>query len=158
MSSKQSLWDQVIKSFDEESSTLKSQDEVLKFSVNLMEKLPHFHWTGIYWLNGEVLELGYYVGEPTDHTQINIGQGVCGTAVAENRDIIIDDVLEIENYLACSAETRAEIVVLIKKSDGTILGQIDVDSDDVGAFDEVDRSNMELLAHKIATFIGNLSD
>jgi GAF domain-containing protein len=153
MSTKQSLWDQIIESFGKKSGTMNSRDEVLKLSVDLMEKLPHFHWTGIYWLNNNVLDLEYYIGKPTDHTRINIGQGVCGTAVAENRDIIIDDVLKIDNYLACSAETRAEIVVLIKKKDGTILGQIDVDSDEVGAFDEIDRLNMEILASKIAIFI-----
>lgn len=158
MPSKQSLWDHVINSFEKESSGLKSQDEILKLSVNLMEKLPHFHWTGIYWLNNEVLELGYYIGKPTNHTRINIGQGVCGTAVAENRDIIINDVLKIDNYLACSTETRAEIVVLIKKPDGTILGQIDVDSDEVGAFDEVDRKNMEKLAKRIVLKIENVSN
>jgi GAF domain-containing protein len=157
MTTKQSLWEKVIESFDIRSRTLNSQDEVLKLSVNLMEKLPHFHWTGIYWLNNDVLDLEYYVGLPTDHAQINIGQGVCGTAVAENRDIIIDDVMKIDNYLACSAETRSEIVVLIKKKDGTILGQIDVDSDEVGAFDEIDRSNMEVLAEKIAGIIEQLN-
>jgi GAF domain-containing protein len=157
MSYKQPLWDQIIESFEKKSGKLNSQDEILKLSVDLMEKLPHFHWTGIYWLHNDVLELEYYIGKPTDHTRINIGQGVCGTAVAENRDIIIDDVLKIDNYLACSAETRAEIVVLIKKKDGTILGQIDVDSDKVGAFDEVDRSNMEALSGKIAEFIEQLN-
>lgn len=155
MATKKALWEQTIKLFEKNCLSVTSKEEILKLAVNSMEKLPHFHWTGIYWLTNEKLVLNYYIGKPTDHTEINIGHGVCGTAVLENRDIIIDDVLKINNYLACSSKTRSEIVVLIKKRDGTILGQIDVDSDEIGAFDELDRSNMELIARKISEFLEN---
>ncbi|MHA2305793.1 MAG: GAF domain-containing protein, partial [Candidatus Hodarchaeales archaeon] len=91
------------------------------------------------------LQLDYYFGKPTDHTRIPVGKGVCGSAIAEKTDKIIKDVREEDNYLACSLETRSEIVVLIESED-EIIGQIDVDSDDVGAFDEIDRNYL----HKIS--------
>ena len=147
---KQELWNQLLSDFERDSAN-KLPDEVYKLAIDLMASLPHFNWTGIYWLNDGVLELfEYYIGKKTDHTRISIGKGVCGTAVAENRDIIVDDVLELDNYLACSLETRSEIVVLIKDDIGDILGQIDIDSDQIRAFDEIDRNNMELLASKLA--------
>jgi GAF domain-containing protein len=150
ISTKEKLWNQLLTDF-ETGIKNKTQDEIYKLAIDLMAKLPHFNWTGIYLLNNGVLELyKYYIGKPTDHVRINIGQGVCGTAVAEKRDIIVDDVLKLDNYLACSAETRAEIVVLIKNSEDEIIGQIDIDSDSVGAFDETDRKYM----HKIAQILG----
>jgi L-methionine (R)-S-oxide reductase len=95
-----------------------------------------FHWTGIYELfPDEVLRLGPFVGSPTDHVFIGVGQGVCGTAVAEKRNLNIPDVRKISNYLACSTETRSELVVLIRLGD-TIFAQIDIDSDEVAAFDD----------------------
>lgn len=97
---------------------------------------PRFHWTGIYELfPDEVLRLGPFVGSPTDHVFIGVGQGVCGTAVAERRNMNIPDVRKISNYLACSTETRSELVVLIRLGD-TIYAQIDIDSHEVAAFDD----------------------
>ncbi len=146
------LWDQILVDFDQKTKN-KTPNDVFKVAIDLMANLPHFNWTGIYWLRNGVLELfDYYKGKPTDHTRIPIGKGVCGTAVAENKDIIVNDVLQLDNYLACSLETRAEIVVLIKDQNDKILGQIDIDSDEVGAFDEVDRAKMELLASKLAFY------
>jgi GAF domain-containing protein len=95
-----------------------------------------FHWTGIYELfEDHMLRLGPFVGAPTDHVFIGVGNGVCGTAVAERRNMNVPDVREITNYLACSTETRSELVVLIREGE-TIFGQIDIDSDRVAAFDE----------------------
>lgn len=97
---------------------------------------PRFHWTGIYELFPDsVLRLGPFVGAPTDHVFIGVGRGVCGTAVAEKRNMNIPDVRQIDNYLACSSETRSELVVLIRSGD-LIHGQIDIDSHQVAAFDD----------------------
>lgn len=111
----------------------------------LADSVPHFHWTGIYWLRGNMLHLGPYRGKPTDHTQIAVGQGICGRAVAENQSIVVDDVTKESNYLACSLETRSEIVVPIY-SKGKIVGEIDIDSDIPKAFDEEDRVFLESVA------------
>lgn len=107
--------------------------------------LPHFHWTGVYSLEGKELVLGPYHGKTTDHTRIPIGKGICGRAVAENRSLVIEDVTKEANYLACSLETKSEIVVPIRAG-GKILGEIDVDSDRPAAFDDSDREFLERVA------------
>src|SRR5881296_4180835 len=79
---------------------------------------PRFHWTGIYELFPDnVLRLGPFIGAPTDHVFIGVGRGVCGAAVAERRNINVPDVRLVTNYLACSTETRSELVVLIRKGE-----------------------------------------
>lgn len=109
-----------------------------------------FHWTGIYELfDDDVLRLGPFVGAPTDHVFIGVGNGVCGTAVAERRNMNVPDVREITNYLACSTETRSELVVLIRKGE-TIYGQIDIDSHQVAAFDPKAVFAVERIADRLA--------
>ena len=95
---------------------------------------PRFNWVGIYLLNGDLLELGPFIGAPTEHTRIKVGTGVCGTAVARNADMNVPDVHDSDNYLACSLETRSELVVLIREASGAIVGQIDIDSHTGAAF------------------------
>jgi GAF domain-containing protein len=116
----------------------------------LADRLPHFKWTGVYWLPGDVLVLGPYVGAPTDHREIPVGRGVCGTAVAQGRNQVVADVRAEANYLACSAETRAEIVVLIRDARGRIVGQIDVDGHEAHAFDGSDEALLSAVAARIA--------
>lgn len=104
-----------------------------------LSELPHYDWSGVYRLEGDVLRLDAFVGAPTEHAQIPVGVGVCGTAVAEVRNVVVDDVRAATNYLACSTQTRSEIVVLIRDG-GVILGQIDIDGHKVGAFDASDEA------------------
>jgi GAF domain-containing protein len=106
---------------------------------------PAWSWVGVYLLRGDTLVLGPFVGPPTEHTRIPVGTGVCGTAVAEGRNLVVDDVRELDNYLACSVGTRSEIVVLIRDGGG-VVGQFDVDSDDVAAFGPDDEARLERLA------------
>src|SRR5207244_13347832 len=87
---------------------------------------PTWDWVGIYFLAGDMLMLGPYVGMPTEHTRIPVGTGVCGTAVARGSNIVVDDVRSLDNYLACSTSTRSELVVLIRHR-GAVVGQFDVD-------------------------------
>lgn len=119
-------------------------------AMNLLHSLPNYDWCGIYKLEGASLELDEYVGERTDHTHIPVGRGVCGTAVAENANQVIDDVRALENYLACSINTRSEIVVLVYNDAGAILGQIDIDGHTVGAFDDSDEEFLEDMAKILA--------
>lgn len=118
-------------------------------AMQALDDLPDYNWSGIYRLDGDTLVLDAYVGAETDHTRIPVGRGVCGTAVAENKNQVIDDVRELENYLACSVSTRSEIVVLIRR-DGEILGQIDIDGHRVGAFDNSDEKLLQELAVLLA--------
>ncbi len=114
-----------------------------------LDTLDTYNWSGIYRLEGSMLKLDAYVGAATDHTQIPVGRGVCGTAVAEDANQVIDDVRELSNYLACSLQTRSEIVVLIRKG-SEVLGQIDIDGHTVGAFDTSDESLLTSLAEVLA--------
>ncbi len=117
--------------------------ELRKFAMEQIAKLPNYNWCGIYVLLGNELILDAYVGASTDHIRIPVGTGVCGTAVAENRNQVVEDVSELENYLACSLATKSEIVVLIRNTSGAILGQIDIDGHSVGAFDKSDEEFLE---------------
>lgn len=94
--------------------------------------------------------LDEYVGEATDHVRIPVGRGVCGTAVAERSNQVIEDVRSLSNYLACSLKTRSELVVLVYALDGSILGQIDIDGHKVGAFDATDEAFLEEMAKVLA--------
>lgn len=123
--------------------------ELREFAMAQLDTLPTYDWSGIYVLRGEVLHLDAYVGAATDHTEIPVGRGVCGTAVAENKNQVIEDVRELTNYLSCSAFTRSELVVLIRNGE-TILGQIDIDGHEVGAFDAQDERFLDELAALLA--------
>jgi GAF domain-containing protein len=87
---------------------------------------------------------------------IGVGNGVCGTAVAEQRNINVPDVRELQNYLACSADTRSELVVLIKVGE-RIVGQIDIDSHSVDAFDEQTVQDVERIAALLSRAYGELA-
>src|SRR6185436_6034100 len=128
-----------------------SRDETLRQAVRLLKaERPHYNWVGIYLLEGDTLVLHNYVGKPTEHTHIPVGRGVCGTAVAERANQIVDDVTAVGNYLACSLETRAEIVVLIRRGD-EIFGQIDIDSDTPAAFTAADEALLARVADVLAS-------
>jgi GAF domain-containing protein len=119
-------------------------------AMELLSEEPGYDWVGIYALHGNELLLDEYVGAATEHTHIPVGKGVCGTAVAENRNMVVDDVRDLENYLACSIETRSEIVVLIRNQDGKVLGQIDADGHEVGAFGPEDEHALGEIADFLA--------
>jgi GAF domain-containing protein len=110
-----------------------------------------YSWVGVYLLNPEenVLWLHNYIGESTEHARIPVGQGVCGTAVAEKRNQNVPDVTKVENYLSCSPRTRSELVVLIRAGD-EILGQIDIDSHQEAAFSPEEQEAVEMVADKLA--------
>ena len=111
----------------------------------IQEAMPQATWVGIYWLDGNELVLGPFLGAETAHTHIPVGKGVCGMAIQDEDDQLIDDVREVPHYLACSASVRSELVVLIY-SQGKIVGQIDLDADEVGAFDPDDACVMRAVA------------
>jgi GAF domain-containing protein len=94
---------------------------------------------------GDVLVLGPYRGKPTTHGRISIGEGICGLAARIKETVNVPDVRKDPRYVACSVGTRSEIVVPILH-EGCVYGEIDVDSDDLAAFDEGDRVELEKLA------------
>jgi len=120
----------------------------------LKDRLPHYAWVGIYLLDGDELVLGPYLGKPSPHTRIPLNRGICGAAASEKATIIVDDVNSDPRYLACSLETKSEIVVPIMRGD-TVLGEIDIDSDRPAAFGAEDRALLEEIAAALAAKIGS---
>ena len=115
----------------------------------LMERMPDYHWVGIYLLDGNELVLGPFEGKPSPHTRIPVGRGICGAAVAEKATIVVDDVSADHRYLACSVDTKSEIVVPIMRG-REVLGEIDIDSDRPAAFGAADRKMLEAVAGLLA--------
>ena len=115
----------------------------------LQRERPHYNWVGIYLLEGGELVLGPFVGKPTPHTRIPLNKGICGAAASTGKTVIVEDVNADPRYLACSLETRSEIVVPIIR-DGQVLGEIDIDSDKPAAFAEEDRALLERVAALLA--------
>jgi putative methionine-R-sulfoxide reductase with GAF domain len=122
------------------------RDAALTAAVTILKTtFPHYTWVGIYLLDGDELVLGPYRGKPSPHTRIPLGRGICGAAAEAGTTIVVDDVNSDPRYLACSIETQSEIVVPILRG-GTVLGEIDIDSDARAAFDRDDQQMLEAVA------------
>ena len=120
-----------------------------KVADALHENFSHYTGVYIYLLRGEMLELGPFRGKPTEHTRIPIGAGICGRAARVKQTITVDDVHADAEYIACSLETRSEIVVPIMHGD-RVYGEIDIDCDVPVAFSLADRVFLEEIAGLIA--------
>jgi L-methionine (R)-S-oxide reductase len=116
----------------------------------LAREMPHYTWVGIYILEGDELVLGPFRGKPSPHTRIPLGRGICGAAATSKQTIVVDDVNADPRYLACSLETRSEIVVPVMRGD-RVFGEIDVDSDQSAAFGAEDKALLEAVAQRLAT-------
>lgn len=108
----------------------------------------NFFWTGFYIVKGDELVLGPFQG-PIACTRIRIGRGVCGTAWKEARTLIVPDVEQFPGHIACSSDSKSEIVVPIIKQ-GKVIGVLDIDSDSPDSFDTVDARYLE----EICTYVG----
>lgn len=124
------------------------RDALLRAAVEGIEAASDdYDWVGVYLLEEGELRLHNYIGEATEHTRIAVGHGVCGSAVAEDRNINVPDVRVLDNYIACSARTRSEIVVLIRDPETDVVyGQLDLDSDREAAFTDADERELEVVA------------
>lgn len=113
---------------------------------------PPYTGVYLYMVQGGTLVLEAHRGRDTEHTRIAVGAGICGRAVAEARDINVPDVSQAEGYLACSLETRSELVVLIRLRE-TILGQIDIDSDQLDPFTPAEEAEVRKVADALAALL-----
>ena len=113
---------------------------------------PPYTSVYLYMLHGDELVLEAHAGRDTDHVRIPVGTGVCGTAVATGQDQNVPDVTAVENYLACNAWTRSELVVLIRRG-VTILGQVDIDSDHPAPFTADEEAAVRTVADALAILI-----
>jgi GAF domain-containing protein len=124
----------------------------------LQERLSHFNWVGFYMiekgLRGEEprLVLGPYVGAETPHKRIPLNQGICGAAVTQGRTVVVDDVHADPRYLACSIETKSEIVAPIFVN-GSVVGELDIDSHAPAAFSADDRQLVEHCAVLVGRYL-----
>ncbi|HTJ29087.1 MAG TPA: GAF domain-containing protein [Acidobacteriaceae bacterium] len=130
--------------------------DLQRFIVELIpERLPYYNWTGFYMLDAEdkkMLVLGPFRGAATEHVRIPVSEGICGAAVAQNATVIVDDVHADPRYLACSLETKSEIVVPIH-AHGVVVGEIDIDSHDTAAFTEKDQEFLEKCVAIVGAFM-----
>ncbi|MBA7595757.1 MAG: GAF domain-containing protein [Calditrichaeota bacterium] len=112
---------------------------------------PTYDWVGVYLLEGDVLTLqdDHYLGQPTVHTCIPLGSGICGASATDGETLVIDDVHEDSRYIACCLSVRSEIVVPIMAGE-RVVGVLDLDSDTPAAFGEADRQELERVAVALA--------
>ena len=114
-------------------------------SALVFQLLPEINWAGFYFLRtGDELVLGPFQGKPAC-IRIAVGRGVCGTAVAERRPILVEDVLAFPGHIACDSDSRSELVVPLVRGD-RIVGVLDLDSPRLGRFDAADRAGVERVA------------
>jgi L-methionine (R)-S-oxide reductase len=136
-----------------------SVEDLMSIMVGrLAERLAHYDWVGFYMIEkggvGEdpMLVLGPYVGAVTPHTRIPLNQGICGAAVTTGRTVVVDDVNSDPRYLACSIETKSEIVVPIRVK-GEVVGELDIDSHAPAAFTADDRQLVEHCARLVGLYL-----
>ena len=107
----------------------------------LLHQEMGFWWTGFYRVQGQELVLGPFQG-PVACTRIPFGRGVCGSAWRERKTIVVPDVEQFPGHIACSSESRSEIVVPVWQGDD-IVAVLDIDSRELGTFDDTDRQYLE---------------
>ncbi len=117
----------------------------------IYHSLPGVNWVGIYFLRGTELVLGPFQGKPAC-VRIALGRGVCGTAAAERRSILVADVAAFPGHIACDTASRSELVVPLL-ADGRLLGVLDLDSPCLGRFDAADLAGCERLASVLVRHI-----
>jgi L-methionine (R)-S-oxide reductase len=127
---------------DEGGNTL--DDIALMSTINsvLANRFEHFFWTGFYRVCGDKLVVGPYIGT-VGCLQIQIGRGVCGTAAQKKETVIVPDVNQFPGHIACDPNSKSEIVVPVFGPEGELIAVLDVDSDQLDAFDEEDQRGLE---------------
>lgn len=127
-------------------------DKLLAVCELLKRGVSHYDWVGFYLVDPareRELVLGPFVGDPTEHTHIAFGEGICGQAAVTEQAFIIQDVSQETNYLSCSPQVQSEIVLPLMK-DGVIVGELDIDSHAVAPFVEADRVFLEQVCAWVA--------
>ena len=114
----------------------------------LIQEAFHFWWTGFYRVIDNQLVLGPFQG-PVACTRIGFGKGVCGTSWEERRTIVVEDVEQFPGHIACSSESRSEIVVPLYKGE-EVIGVLDIDSEHLATFDATDQLWLEQIAEVVA--------
>ena len=117
----------------------------------LIQEAFHFWWTGFYRVIGEQLVLGPFQG-PVACTRIGFGKGVCGTSWKDKKTIVVEDVELFPGHIACSSESRSEIVVPLFKGE-EVIGVLDIDSEKLATFDAIDKEWLEQIAEVVSAVL-----
>ena len=136
-----------------ESNTAKG-DKLQQICDYLASEISYYDWVGFYFKNGNKneLKLAEFNGEPTDHTIIPFGKGICGQVAVSNENFVVQDVQDQDNYISCGWKVKSEIVIPIFV-DNQNIGQIDIDSHTVNPFTANDEELLEYVCKKVASFI-----
>jgi L-methionine (R)-S-oxide reductase len=120
----------------------------------LESEISYYDWVGFYFKNGDKneLKLAQFTGEETEHTIIPFGKGICGQVAVSNKNFVVQDVSEQENYISCGWKVKSEIVIPIFIN-GKNIGQIDIDSHSANVFTDKDEQLLEYVCKKVAGFL-----
>ncbi len=141
---------------DEMAKTCSTGKELMeRICKKLNERMLKYNWVGFYMMDAhepDVLVLGPFMGAMTPHTRIRLNQGICGAAASTGATVVVDDVSKDPRYLACSPETKSEIVVPVFVR-GKVAGELDIDSHFLSAFGPEDRELTEYCAKVLGAFL-----
>lgn len=120
----------------------------------LKKNVEYYNWVGFYFKNGDKpeLKLSAFAGEPTDHTIIPFGKGICGQVAVSNQNFVVPDVSAQDNYIACSITVKSEIVIPLFVN-GENIGQIDIDSHTPDPFTKADEDFLEWVNTQVAKIL-----
>jgi len=118
----------------------------------LKSEVDYYNWVGFYFKNGDKneLKLAEFAGKPTEHTIIPFGKGICGQVAVSNKNFVVQDVTEQNNYISCGFQVKSEIVIPIFVN-GKNIGQIDIDSHSTNPFSNKDEDFLEFICSKVST-------
>ncbi len=135
-------------------TNLSQVEKLTQICELLRDTVSYYNWVGFYFANEveRTLHLKAFAGEPTDHTVIPFGKGICGQVAESNANFVVPDVKAQDNYIACSLTVKSEIVIPLFKG-GKNIGQIDIDSHTIDPFTEKDEHFLEWVNQQVATFI-----
>jgi L-methionine (R)-S-oxide reductase len=146
----------LITELDKLASSASGAEALMNSIVKLLHgKLTRYNWVGFYMndpSDPNMLVLGPFRGSMTPHTRIPLNQGICGAAASSGKTVVVDDVNSDPRYLACSLETKSEIVVPVFAK-GKVVGELDIDSHFPAAFGPDDRNLCEHAAALLGKFI-----
>lgn len=150
--------EQVLSELEAEARRAPNAETLMKAIVTRMrDNLPAYNWVGFYMIEetpGEepMLVLGPFVGADTPHKRIPLNRGICGAAASTGETVVVDDVNSDPRYLACSIETKSEIVVPVYAF-GKVVGELDIDSHRPAAFRGEDQRFVEACAALVAKYL-----
>jgi len=134
------------------SSTIQREEKLQAICDVLENQISYYDWVGFYFKNGDKneLKLAQFTGEPTEHTIIPFGKGICGQVAVSNQNFVVQDVSAQDNYISCGWKVKSEIVIPIFV-EGKNIGQLDIDSHTVNPFSKNDEELLESICKKVAT-------